>query len=1779
MSTYTISGINGYQLLTQIYESENSLIYRGIRQQDNQPVILKRLKQDYPSPAELTRYKQEYEIIRSLDLAGVVQAYAIEDYQSSLVLVLEDFGGVSLKQGLNRAVANQKKMSLQVFLPIAIQISETLGKIHATNIIHKDINPANILLNPTTGQVKIIDFGIASSFTRETPTLKNPNVLEGTLPYISPEQTGRMNRSLDYRTDFYSLGITFYELLTGQLPFPSRDPLELIHCHIARQAAPLWEGNRGEWHRAEQEEPDGAGCPQAVADIVMKLMAKTAEERYQSAWGLKADLEQCLQQLRQTGEIAAFSLGTHDIADRFQIPQKLYGRETEVTRLLAAFDRVRHSQLTFSPDVELIMVTGYSGIGKSTLVAEVHKSITEARGYFIAGKFDQFQRNIPYSAIVIAFQDLIRQLLTETEEQLHQWREKLLSAVGANGQIIVEVIPQVELIIGKQPTLPELGATEAQNRFNLVLGNFIRAFCAAEHPLVIFLDDLQWADSATLKLIELMMQDSETQHLFLIGAYRNNEVTSTHALCLMLEGLRQADVKVHEITLTALALTHIEQLIADTLHTEVDRVRPLAELVMQKTEGNPFFVNEFLKTLYTENLLTFHSDSLSWRWDLAQIEAIGITNNVVELMIGKLKKLSAATQHTLRLAACIGAEFSLTTLSTICEKPANAVFLDLKPTLQSGLVTSRSELDDQLLIQHYQFAHDRVQQAAYTLIDASEKRNVHLTIGRLLREKTTSEHLAENIFEIVDHLNLGIALVTEQSDRDEIARLNLIAGQRAKTATAYEAAVQYLKTGLNLLDEQSWQHQYNLTLNLHEAVVEAEYLSANFEQAEHVANIILQQAKTRLDQARAYELKVQLYTAQNLPLQALTTGLQAVEQLGIALATDEQNDTQLPSLADLENFPEMVDATQLAVMRILMSICPAAYFARPEILLSIVLTMIQLTLNCGSSALAAYAYVWYAAIRSSQGNIDTGYHAGQLALRLVDKFHAQELKAKVINLFCALVRHWKEPARNSVSALQEGIQSGLDTGDNEYACYCIKDYCVHLFVIGEPLEQVESSMAQSHELLLRLKQDYSIYQTNIWRQVCLNLLGQAPTRSRLLGDCFNEEEIVPRLEAANNRTLLCIVYLAKLKLSYWFKDYDQARQYASTAATYLEAVMGFIYVAVHNFYESLTLLAQPWSDQDHVLHHVALNQTQMQQWADHAPPNFQHKYDLVAAEQARVLGQGWQAATHYEQAIQGAQASGFLQEAALAYELAAAFHLTCGMETIGKIYLQKAHNAYTGWQAKAKVEALETQYPQWSFNTSTSRVLSTLNTQVETDSNSSTALDLATVLKASQAISGEIVLEQLLQTLMKILIENAGAQVGHLILESQGQLLIEAAGDVNSEQVTVLQSVPINGQEAASRLAKTVIYYVARTRENLVLNDASCEGNFINDPYIQHYQPKSILCVPLIDQGKLVSIVYLENNLTTGAFTPDRVEILKILSAQVAISIENARLYQTLEDKVKDRTAQLAQANQEITALNTRLAAENVRMSAELDVAKQLQQMVLPKRSELESIAELDIAGFMEPATKVGGDYYDVLQQNGKIKISIGDVTGHGLESGVLMIMAQTAVRALLAIGEHSSTQILNAVNQVIYQNVQRMESHRNLTLSLLEYDNGQLHLSGQHEEVLVVRSNGQVERIDTIDLGFPLGMVADITEFVAQTSIFLNPGDGVVLYTDGITEAEGLNRQLYGLERLIAVIQQSWQHSAREISQIIVDDVRSHMGEKPVRDDITLVVLKKRSGSVANIF
>ncbi|WP_375512239.1 AAA family ATPase [uncultured Nostoc sp.] len=1509
----------GIAIQNKIYESSNSLVYRGIRD-DGVGIVVKMLKLDYPSPQELTRYRQEYKITRSLKLEGVIKAYSQQDYQRTLMIILEDFGGESLEQWMHKRPNIFCPMPLSTFLGLAIAISDILGKIHAANVIHKDINPGNIVLNLDTGVVKIIDFGIATQFNRTNPTFKSPHVLEGTLAYLSPEQTGRMNRLLDYRTDFYSLGVTFYELLTGHLPFPTTDILELVHCHIAKVPVPPHELN--------------AAIPKAISDIILKLMAKNAEDRYQSTWGIKADLEIGLHQFTQTDKIDGIQLGLQDVSDRFQIPQKLYGREAEIEALLAAFDRVAgtgNEQLRLKNQensqfqVEMMLVSGYAGVGKSALVQELYKPITAKRGYFVSGKFEQFGRNIPYSAIANALQKLVQQLLSEPDKQVQQWRSQLLTALGSNGQIIIDIIPEVELIIGKQPPVSEVGATEAQNRFHRIFGQFVRVFCSESHPLAIFLDDLQWIDSATIKLIELLLLDEQTQSLFLIGAYRDNEVNPTHPLALMLERLRKKGAVLQEMILTPLTLEPLSQLIVETLHQNADIVLPLAKLVLRKTEGNPFFVSEFLNTLYSENLLKFDVQHLSWQWNIAQIQAQNITDNVVELMLHKLKKLPENTQQILQLAACIGAEFNLDTLSIVCEKPPETVFYDLQAVMQVGLIQPISELNEKLLIQEYKFLHDRVQQAAYTLIDESKKQAVHLQIGYNLLEKTLSERLSERLFEIVDHLNHGIELVTDQPERNEIARLNLITAQKAKAAIAYSVAKKYLATGRAWLAASSWQTNYDFTLELHSETTEVSFLCGDFADVESWMAIVLQSAKTVLDRVKVYEVKIQTYIAQEQLLEAIDTGLQVLLQLGISFPkTHNQSDIQLEldtitSLLkekrseDLVHSPKIAEPGKLAAMRILSSIMIAAHLAAPDMLPLFASKQVSLSIQYSNALVSPFTYALYGFILCrTVGDIESGYEFGQLALSQLSRPDTQALKAKTLLSVNIFIIHWKKHFRETLQPLLEGYQSGLETGDSEFAAYCAEVYCLQCVFVGKELVELEREIRVYSQVIRQLKQQAALTWTQMHHQVVLNLMERSVNPICLVGEAYNEENRLRQNETENNGTSIFFVHFYQLFLCYLFYEYFQAVENSIIAAEYVSYVASSPPVPLYYFYSSLAKLATYLESnaqvQSEILKEVAVNQETMQLWAHYAPMNHLHKYHLVEAEKARVLGQLLEAEEFYEQAIEGAKENEYVQEEALAYELAAKFYLSRGREKIARTYMKEAHYCYERWGATAKVKDIETRYPQLFSPSSSMAHTQIPKTSVTTSNTSDIAFDLAAVMKASLAISSEIELEQLLSSLMKILIENAGAQTGFLLLENSGEWVIEASSQLNDVagkniySTQVLQSI-----STANYLPESIINYVIRTHEPVILNDATREGNFINELYIQHNQTQSLLCLPLLNQSKLVGALYLENQLAAGVFTPERTQVLHLLSTQAAIAIENAKLYSKLR-KSESQMAQFLEA-------------------------------------------------------------------------------------------------------------------------------------------------------------------------------------------------------------------------------------------------------------------------------
>ena len=1556
MMLSTTIQIPGFNVVKIIYENDDTAVYQGLTKLEGRSHIIKLLKAEQPSFREVARLKHEYEMTQRLDLDGVIKSYDLISYPNgcgtNLALILEDFSGQSLQHWIAHA-----KFELVDFLKIGIEVAKILGELHTQGVIHRDIKPQNILYNPQTEEVKLTDFGIASLLLKENLAIGSPNLLEGTLSYISPEQTGRMNRAVDYRTDFYSLGVTFYELLVGQLPFGEvQDPLELVHCHIAKQ--PL---------SPHQIDPS---VPPVLSALVMKLLAKTAEDRYQSAYGLRVDLERCLRELQTHHHISDFLISQHDRSNQFQIPQKLYGRDGEVATLMAAFERVSQGA------TELLLLGGYSGVGKSALVNEIQRPIVH-RGYFISGKFDQFKRNIPYASLIQAFQELMRQLLTESQSKVEKWKLKLLKALGSNGQVIVDVIPEVELIIGQQPTVPELGASESQNRFNLVFLQFIHVFTNVEHPLVLFLDDLQWADSASLKLIQRLMSDLEGKYLFLIAAYRDNEVNATHPFVLMLEELRAAGATMTTIALAPLSDCYIKALLADTLSCSSEQVQPLADLLISKTQGNPFFLTQLLNTLYQEQLLRFNNSTGNWQWDIDQIQQHSITDNVVDLMISNIQKLPLATQQALQLAACVGSRFDLHTLAIIHEKSLQETTIDLWQALQAMLIVPLSndykiprllEQSEDLGVD-YRFLHDRVQQAAYLLIPDEQKQAVHLRVGQLLLQNQTDVDVEENLFEIVNHLNLGSALMDEPAEQEQLTRLNLRASRKAKSSTAYEPALRYVVAGIKLLPEACWQLLGQLTLSLYLEQIECEYIVGDFEAAEAHCAIALNQAQTSYDKSEINAIRLTHYQNSARYESAIKVGLESLRLFGIDLPYEPSQAEILlawdrvkqqlgdRAIASLIDAPPLEDPELQTIIRLLMNLVPPTYLINQPLLGLCVLTMTSISLQHGNSLLSVFVYAWYGTVLCGNFNeYATGYEFGQLALKLNETFDTPVLNGKLYMSFGNFISHWRKHVKNNVPIQQSAYQFAKAMGDFSW--------CHHSTLFGfwqrfEIVQDLEIS-SQEHEKYINFATETELtagLALSLQHNVLLNLAGLTLNQTSLSTDSFDEQKALDAFRQSNYDYGINTYYFSQVFVRFTFGDYTAAYAMSLEAEKTIAAINAQYQVTLHYFFQSLTLLAlyptaTPFEQQQY-WQVLQVNQKKLELWADNCPENFLAKLLLVQAETARVVGHYWEATDLYDRAIDAAKGNEFVYAEILATELAAKFYLSLGKDRLAHPYLKDACSGYRRWGANAKVKDLQDQHPHLinyrksskNFDQPT-KCFSTTTTESSTN-----LLDLTTVIKASHAISSELVLSNLLEKLMRISLENAGAQKGCLLFENLGKLTIEVEGSVEQEEI-LLRSGSI---KSAKSLPESIINYVMRTQESVVLNQATIEGLFTTDPYILEKQPKSVLCLPLNYQGKLISILYLENNLVSGAFTIERLEVLKILCSQTAVSIEKSRLYTTLEaanQKLEDHSRTL---EQKVEARTGELKDKNEQLESTICKLQQTQAQLI-QTERLSSLGQL-VAG------------------------------------------------------------------------------------------------------------------------------------------------------------------------------------------------------------------------------
>ena len=1451
-------------------EDEEFILYRARASAAEVPsVLLLTLASIHPRLESLKKIEHEYSLCHDLDTTWAVRPLSLSQCNGQKALVLEDPGG----EFLHRLI--QGPMEIKQFLSIAIGLSTALSELHNRSVIHKDLKPSNVLVDAATGHAWLTGFGIASRLPRERQSPGPPEFIAGTLPYMAPEQTGRMNRSIDSRSDLYALGVTLYEILTGSPPFTASEPMEWVYCHIARLPIP-----------PSERVPN---IPGPVSAIVMKLLAKTAEERYQTAIGLERDFRRCLEDWETRHHIDEFPLGEQDFPDRLMIPEKLYGREREVDALLAAFDRV-----VTQGRPELVLVSGYSGVGKSSVVNELHKALVPPRGLFASGKFDQYKRDIPYATLAQAFQSLVRPLLSKTEAELRVWREALLEALGPNGRLMDDVVPELKLIIGEPPPVPELPPQDAQRRFQLVFRRFIGVFARPEHPLALFLDDLQWLDAATLDLLEDMLTQSDLQHLMLIGAYRDNEVTAVHPLTRKLEIIKIAGGKVAEIALAPLARGHLGQLIADALRCEPEQAAPLAQLVHEKTGGNPFFAIQFISSLADERMLTFDHAVDRWSWDRDRIHARGYTDNVVELMVGKLTRLPAETQNALQQLACLGNIAEITTLAIVLGLSEEQVHTDLYPAVRQELV--------ERLAGSYRFVHDRVQEGAYSLIPEELRDQTHLRIGRLLVAHIVPEKQEEAIFDIVNQLNRGSHFITSNDERRRVAEFNLIAARRAKISTAYASALSYLATGRTLLVDANWDTDYELILSLEYLTAQCELLTADMESAEKRLSTLVVRANNSHDLASVTRLQLTLYTVLNRLDRGIEICLEHLRRGGTNWSAHPTSDEvqreydRIWSLLgdrkieDLLDLPLVTDPDILDVLDVLTEIVTPAVFFDKDLCALVICRMVNLSLEHGNSDASCFAYVWFGIVVGPRfGKYEDAFRFGQLGYDLLGKRGLRRYEARTCMCFSVVVP-WTKHARHSRDLVRHAFDVAYRMGDFTYAAYSFTQLLTNYLVVGDPLAKAhaEAERGVAFAKSVRLGLVVDIVGSDL--QLIRSLQGLTHKFGSFNDSEFDEAEFERHL--ASNPALADPgfgYWTLKAQARFFAHDYASAVDASLRAQQLLWAAPTLLEQAAFQFYGALSHaaawnFASPHEKRKH-FEALSAHHKQLEIWEEHCPSNFENRLALVSAEIARIEDRMLDAEGLYEKAIRSAHENGFIHNEAVAYEVTARFYAARGFDKVADSYLREARYCYLRWGADGKVKQLDQLYPHLTDGDPTRGATSTIAAPAE-------LLDLATVIKVSQALSAEMDLDRLIETAMRAALEHAGAVRGLLILSrGDGQ-------HIGAEATSIGDQVLVRRNEAARfAVPQSIVNYVARTHEFVILDDATGPGRFVADTYFSQHHVRSVLCLPLITQGKLVAIMYLENSLASHVFTTKRISVLKMLAAQVAISLENTQLYADLRQR------------------------------------------------------------------------------------------------------------------------------------------------------------------------------------------------------------------------------------------------------------------------------------------
>jgi len=1774
-----MSAAPGITVGAKVRENADAVLYRGYRNADRQPVLLKSPHGGKPSNTGLARLWHEYAILSSLRTPGVAKALGVEDLGGSVALVMADPGGKSLDH-----LVGPQPLEIADFLRTAIAMAEAVESVHRQHIIHKNIRPENFFHDAETGKVTLIDFGAATRLSLEDRRGAHLERFEGTLAYMSPEQTGRMNRSVDRRADLYSLGVALYQLGTGALPFQSTDPLELLHSHIARSPVPP-HVIRADW-------------PRIVSDILMRLLAKNAEDRYQDISGLKADLLRCQQLLAQTGTIPTFTLGEKDFSDELRIPQKLYGREKELARLSASFERACQG------GAELLLISGHSGIGKSVLVGELHKQIvTGAR--FATGKFDPIGRRIPYAPIIQACGEILRSILAEPPTSVAKWREKLSSAVGGNGRVATDIIPELALVLGVQPPVEVLDPAQSQHRFEATFLSFLHALATPDHPLVLFLDDLQWADTASLRMLHLLMTAPKRAFLLVIGAYRDSEIEPTHPLAGAIAELRQSGAHIAEIELSPLDEAAIERLLADTFATAAAEVRPLAKVVLQKTEGNPFFLGQFLSTLYRDRLVAFDASQRRWIFRGQEIENAMATDNVVDFMVERLRRLPKTTQDLLRIAACIGHQFDRRALALVAKRDLDEVKQALWHALREGLVVPldggqaflheanaefeepTGQISDEVGDASYRFLHDRVHQAAYATLAENERQEIHLRIGRMRLDARGPTVDDPQLFDIVSHLNLGAGLIRDVSERKVLAKLNYSAGMRAKDAAAHAIAIRHLDICFDLLGETAWQDDYETAFQAQICRAECDIATGRFESAIAVLDRADSAARDDIDRATALALRTLVFVSTNRMGDAIDCGIKAAHVLGEDLPTSPEAigpaiGAQLGAIfaalgprgfEALLDLPEMTDKKSLLLLHVFHRMMPAAAQINPTLMTLVVARAVHLSLRKGNAPVSAYFCASFAHVHVAMGDLAKSHQLGQIAIRLNQRLGSQAIACAVHFMLGSFIAFWSEDVSESIEHLRKGLKAALDAGDYLYASYCAMARALLAFQIGVPLEAVAEDARTAADLFDRTGEVVNRDIVCSLRQVADRL--RASSASAVAASESAERRII---ESRNPFVISCHFACVAMEKYLAGESEDAATCFARTRPS----VPGNFNEPQTVFFEALLLAEKVRAGGESsgvAIAELKSKEATYRQWAATSPRTFGYRHALIAAELAASNGDDSQALTLYERAIRVARDEGAILYEALASELAGRHAERRGwVQMARELYFKNASTAYARWGAPRKARQLASRVPQLRHLAHAPTIeLPAVGWSGEVGMGSFDAIALT---RATQALSSEIVLTRLMARLMEIAIEQAGAERGFLLLLRDGELWVEYAAGTGPEGFSRFRlhrdaqpGQPTRSAQPSVPLPASVISFVLQAREKVVLNQPLEPSRFSSDPYLTKHKPQSLLCMPMVRQGQLAGMLYLENRLAADVFSADQVELLEVLSTQAAISLENARLYEEMEERVRDRTRKLEESLRTIQEDQAKIIEAERRaavahLESELAIARKIQTSILP--NEL-SVAGMEIAASMRTATEVGGDYYDVVAtQDGGFWLGIGDVSGHGLNAGLVMLMLQSGLAALMR-GEiwADPAQLLCLLNRAIFDNVRRRLGQDDYaTLSLFRFfPDGRFSFAGAHEEILIWRSReSRWEQIGTV--GTWIGMLERIETSTQNREGRLAEGDVMLLFTDGIVEARGPHDEQFDLSRLLEIATEVHAESAAEICRRILEQVRAWASRQD--DDQTVVVVRR---------